>query len=131
MSRLGRLGRFCARHHWWVIGAWVVALIGLGALGQGLGGQLNDNLSLPGVKSAQGLTVLQQAFPTQGTAQGAVVVYSATAALDSGAPQAAIAAGAAELRRVPGVLSVTPPQVAPAGHVAQVGIEWSTPPQVR
>ncbi len=129
LSRLGRLGRFCARHHWWVIGAWVVALIGLGALGQGLGGQMNDNVNLPGVKSAQGLTVLQQAFPTQGTAQGTVVVYSATAALDSGAPKAAIAAGAAKLRKVPGVLSVTPPQVAPAGHVAQVGIEWSTPPQ--
>ena len=37
-GRLGRLGRFCARRHWWVIGAWIVVLIGVAVLGRGLGG---------------------------------------------------------------------------------------------
>ena len=128
-GRLGRLGRFCARHHWWVIGVWIVALIGVAVLGRGLGGQANDTVTLPGVRSAEGLAVVQQAFPTQGAAQGVVVVYSPTTPLDSPAAKATLATGAAALGKVPGVLSVAPPLVSPDHQIAQVAVEWSTSPQ--
>jgi len=128
-GRLGRLGRFCARRHWWVIGAWIVVLIGVAVLGRGLGGQANDTVSLPGVRSAEGLAVVQEAFPTQGAAQGVVVLYSPTRPLASPRVAAAIAAGHAALAKVPGVLSVGTVVPSPDGHIAQVPVEWSTPPQ--
>ena len=128
-GRLGRLGRFCARRHWWVIGAWLVVLVGVAVLGRGLGGQANDTVSLPGVRSAEGLAVVQEAFPTQGAAQGVVVLYSPTGPLNSPRVAAAIVAGHAALAKVPGVLSVGTVIPSPDGHIAQVPVEWSTPPQ--
>ena len=128
-GRLGRLGRFCARHHWWIIGAWVIALIAIGLTGQSLGGQADDTVSLPGVRSAEGLSIIQEAYPGQGASQGIVVVYSPTTPVTSPSAKAAIALGSVRLKKVPGVLSVTGPQISPDQHIAQFVVQWSTPPQ--
>ena len=128
-GRLGRLGRFCARHHWWIIGAWVIALIAIGLTGQSLGGQADDTVSLPGVRSAEGLSIIQEAYPGQGASQGIVVVYSPTIPVTSPSAKAAIALGSVRLKKVPGVLSVTGPQISPDQHIAQFVVQWSTPPQ--
>ncbi len=104
-------------------------LVGVAVLGRGLGGQANDTVSLPGVRSAEGLAVVQEAFPTQGAAQGVVVLYSPKKPLDSPRVAAAIAAGHAALAKVPGVLSVGEVIPSPDGQIAQVPVEWSTPPQ--
>ncbi|MBM3697528.1 MAG: MMPL family transporter, partial [Actinobacteria bacterium] len=74
ITLLGRLGAWCARRRWWVLGAWVVALVGLTLLGSALGGTPSDNLSVPGLPAAEGASVLQRAFPGQGLTDGQVVI---------------------------------------------------------
>ena len=130
---LGRLGAACARRRWWVLGAWVVALVGLTILGSALGGKPSDNLSVPGLPAAEGAAVLQRAFPGQGLTDGQVVIRAQDGTLLAGAPRAAIAQAARQLREVPGIASVQSPgrpgTVSPDGRTALMGIEWSTPPQ--
>ena len=132
-SRLGRVGGWCARRRWWVLGAWVIALAGLTVLGSALGGTPSDNLSVPGLPAAEGAAILQRAFPGQGTSDGQVVVRSEGAPLTRGAGRAALRAAAADLRRVPGVASVTVPgppgTVSADGRTALITVEWSTPPE--
>ncbi|MGA0068976.1 MAG: MMPL family transporter, partial [Miltoncostaeaceae bacterium] len=129
---LGRLGAWCARRRWWVLGAWVVALVGLTLLGSALGGKPSDNLSVPGLPAAEGAAVLQRAFPGQGATDGQVVIRAERGTLLTGPPRAAIAETAERLRAVAGVASVQPPgrpgTVSPDGRTALMGIEWSTPP---
>ena len=130
---LGRLGGWCARRRWWVLGAWLVALVGLTVGGSALGGTPSDNLTVPGLPAAEGAAVLQRAFPGQGLTDGQVVIRSRDGSLARPAPRAAIAEAARELRAVPGVASVTPPgapgTVSPDGRTALMAVEWSTPPQ--
>ncbi len=42
------IGRFCSRHHYPTIAAWLVAAVVLVVLGQASGDKTNDNLTLPG-----------------------------------------------------------------------------------
>lgn len=132
-SRLGRVGAWCARRRWWVLGAWVVAIAGLTLLGIALGGKPSDNLSIPGLPAAEGQAVLQRAFPGQGLTDGQVVIRSDRGPVTAGAPRAAIARAARALGDVPGIASVTAPgppgTVSADGRTALVGIEWRTPAQ--
>lgn len=132
-SRLGRIGAWCARRRWWVLGAWVVAIAGLTLLGIALGGKPSDNLSIPGLPAAEGQAVLQRAFPGQGLTDGQVVIRSDRGPVTAGAPRAAIARAARALGDVPGIASVTAPgppgTVSADGRTALVGIEWRTPAQ--
>lgn len=132
-GRLGRLGRLCARRRWWVLGTWIGGLIAIALIGQALGGEPNNSVSVPGLPAADGATILQRAFPSQGATDGQVVVHSNTGPVTAGHPRAAMIEGARRLRQVPGVLTVTAPgtpgTVSPDGRTALITIEWSTPPQ--
>ena len=55
---LERLGRFCARHHWYVIGVWLVIVVGLVALRAAFGGSFVNNYTVPGSASDKGQAVL-------------------------------------------------------------------------
>jgi len=59
------IGRFCARHHWPVIGAWIVLAVGLVLLGQTGESKTNDNLTLPGTGSTQATELLEDNLPEQ------------------------------------------------------------------
>jgi RND superfamily putative drug exporter len=73
---LERLGRFCARHHWYVIGVWLVIVIGLVALRGAFGGSFVNDYNVPGSASDKGLTVLKAEFPAQGGNAGQIVFAS-------------------------------------------------------
>ena len=55
---LYRTGRFCARLHWPVIAAWIVAVILLALGSRAVGEQNSDNLSLPGTGSTKAQDLL-------------------------------------------------------------------------
>ena len=65
LSRLGRLGRWCARHPWPVVAVWAVVLVGVTFGHRALGGSYSDNFSLPNSPSQAGAELLQQ-HPTAG-----------------------------------------------------------------
>jgi putative drug exporter of the RND superfamily len=59
------IGRWCSRHHWPVIGAWVVLAIALVAIGQASGSKTSENLTLPGTGSTQATELLEENLPEQ------------------------------------------------------------------
>jgi RND superfamily putative drug exporter len=59
------IGRFCSRHHWPTIAAWVIAAVVLVLVGQASGDKTNDNLTLPGTGSTRATELLEDNLPEQ------------------------------------------------------------------
>ncbi len=59
------IGRFCARHHWATIAAWIVLAVGLVLVGQAGESKTNDNLTLPGTGSTEATELLENKLPEQ------------------------------------------------------------------
>jgi len=59
------LGRFCARHHYATIAAWVIVAAVLVVAGQRSEGQTNDNLTLPGTGSTIATELLEDNLPAE------------------------------------------------------------------
>ena len=59
------LGRWCARHHWPVIGGWVLLAIVLVVVGQASGSKTSENLTLPGTGSTLATELLEENLPEQ------------------------------------------------------------------
>ncbi len=75
-SFLYRLGRRTTAHARTVVALWLAVLVGVGAAAGLLGGQLQDDLTIPGTEAQEGLDVLGTRFPeVAGTS--AQVVFTA------------------------------------------------------
>jgi putative drug exporter of the RND superfamily len=59
------IGRFCSRHHYPVIGAWLVLAIALLAIGHASGSKTSENLTLPGTGSTKATELLEDNLPEQ------------------------------------------------------------------
>jgi RND superfamily putative drug exporter len=59
------IGRFCSRHHWPVIAAWIVLAIALLGLAQAAGSKTSENLTLPGTGSTKATELLEDDLPQQ------------------------------------------------------------------
>jgi RND superfamily putative drug exporter len=59
------IGRFCSRHHYPVIAAWIVLAIALVAIGQASGSKTSENLTLPGTDSTIATELLEDNLPEQ------------------------------------------------------------------
>src|SRR4051812_15318689 len=59
------IGRFCSRHHYPVIGAWVLLAIALVAIGSASGSKTSENLTLPGTGSTTATELLVDNLPEQ------------------------------------------------------------------
>ena len=62
---MSAIARWCFRHRFAVIGAWVVLLVGLGVLQQVVKSDYNDSFSLPGTGSTTAQDLLAKAVPAQ------------------------------------------------------------------
>ncbi|HEX6246858.1 MAG TPA: MMPL family transporter [Nocardioidaceae bacterium] len=72
-SILFRLGRGAARRAGLVLAAWVVLLAGAGAVAVAGGGQLQDDLTIPGTEAQAGIDVLERQFPEAAGTSGQVL----------------------------------------------------------
>jgi putative drug exporter of the RND superfamily len=59
------IGRWCARHHWPVIGAWILLAVALVAISSASGSKTSENLTLPGTGSTQATELLEENLPEQ------------------------------------------------------------------
>jgi RND superfamily putative drug exporter len=59
------IGRFCSRHHWPVIGVWLVLATALVLIGQAGGSKTSENLTLPGSGSTTATELLEDNLPEQ------------------------------------------------------------------
>ena len=62
---MSALARWCFRHRFAVIAAWVLVLVGLGALAQAVKGDYNNSFSLPGTDSTTAQQLLAKTVPAQ------------------------------------------------------------------
>ncbi|MGH9027584.1 MAG: MMPL family transporter, partial [Acidimicrobiia bacterium] len=69
---LERQGRFCARHHWPVIAAWIVIVIGAVVLSRVAGGEESNSFSLPGTEAQDAADILADNFPEQNGAKAQI-----------------------------------------------------------
>ena len=75
-SFLYRLGHVMVRRAKRVLALAMLALVLSGALAAGLGGSLQDNLTIPGTESQDGLDVLAQRFPEVAGTSGQILVVA-------------------------------------------------------
>src|SRR5262249_19663963 len=62
---MSAFARWCFRHRFLVITSWLVALIGLGVLGQAVKSPYDNSFSVPGTGSAAAQELLARAVPAQ------------------------------------------------------------------
>src|SRR4051794_24318870 len=107
-SNLSRLGRFCARHPWRTIGAWVLVALVIGMLAASAKGY-SESFKIPGTESQQATDLLEERFPAQAGATAQVVLHSTDGALTDPTNAAAIDAALARVEQLPGVTAVVSP----------------------
>jgi len=70
------IGRFCSRHHWPTIAAWLVLAVGLVLAGQVGESKTNDNLTLPGTGSTEATELLEDDLPEQAYGSNPLVLQA-------------------------------------------------------
>lgn len=105
-------GAWCFEHKWWILGAWVIALVLLVALGTLWGGKPRNNYTIPAGESRVALDILERDFPSQGDASAQIVLRMENHTLSD----PAIRAGIAE----------TIEAVSALAHVSTVGNPYSS-----
>ncbi|TDD76519.1 MMPL family transporter [Actinomadura darangshiensis] len=124
MSRLlYRLGRAAAVRPWRFIVVWLALVAAMAGLAGVAGGALHDNYTLAGTGSQQATDLLQDRFPALSGADARVVVHAKSGTVD----QPKLAAASGELRKLPHVSEVDPPQVGKGGATALVTVRYSVP----
>jgi RND superfamily putative drug exporter len=68
------IGRWCSRHHWPVIGAWIALAIVLVAISSASGSKTSENLTLPGTGSTLATELLEEDLPEQAYGSNPVVL---------------------------------------------------------
>jgi putative drug exporter of the RND superfamily len=114
------IGRWCSRHHWPVIAAWIVLAIALVAIGQASGSKTSENLTLPGTGSTQATELLEENLPEQAYGSNPLVLEAPQGKKLSEAPFAkAVEETAANLEKLPDVNSAMSPLAPGAQTLSQ------------
>ena len=103
------IGRFCSRHHWPVIAAWVVLAIALLALGQAAGSKTSENLTLPGTDSTKATELLEDDLPEQAYGSNPLVIEAPRGKLTEAKYAKAVGETVAKLNELEEVNSAVSP----------------------
>src|ERR1700761_2864245 len=112
------VARWCVVHRRVVLAVWLVALVGLGVLSQGVGSAYKDSFSLNGTQSFEAQQLLQRAAPKAAGDHEQVVIAVTQGRVSDPAVRARAEAMLARVAALPEVASIVSPY-APAG-AAQV-----------
>ncbi|MDT3440600.1 MMPL family transporter [Pseudofrankia sp. BMG5.37] len=107
---MARLGRFCARHGWWVLAVWIALLVAATLGHRATGGDYSDDFQLPASSAQQGADLLRAHEPKAGGLSGQLVFTARGTTLRPYSSQLATAAG--NVARLPHVLFVGDPLAA-------------------
>jgi RND superfamily putative drug exporter len=130
---LERLGRYTARHRWWVVGVWLVLLLGLTLTDRAVGGSFVNDYTVPGSESSQGLDLLKKDFPQASGYSGQLVFHADKGKVSDQAD--AVSTTMKNVGALPHVISATDPLTAantPAvskdGTIAYGSVSWDVVP---
>ncbi len=103
------IGRFCSRHRWPTIAAWLIVAVALVIAGQSSESKTNDNLTLPGTDSTIATELLEDNLPEQAFGNNPLVIRSDGAPLTSAKYSAAVSETAKRLQAMGDVNSAVDP----------------------
>ena len=114
-----RLGRWCFRNKWQTVAGWVVLLVGMSIVGQGLvGASYNGEFTIPASESSSGFDVLGEYFPGQGSGgQVGNIVFKAEQGVDDPAVVSEMTALFDEVGAIDGVSLTSPYSDFGAGQI--------------
>ena len=119
------IATWCVRHRRIVVGAWIVALIALSVIAQGVGSTYKDSFSLSGTQSFDALNLLQKVAPKASGDREQIVFAVEQGKVTDPAARSRIEAMLAKVEALPTVASVASPfapggdaQIASSGQVA-------------
>lgn len=101
------LARFCVRHRWWVLGAWIVFFVLINVISQTEGSAYSNAFSLPGTNSTKAESLLQAGFTQQSGDADQIVFHSTGGSVTS--HEAAIQGVLTKVAKLPEVGSVSSP----------------------
>jgi RND superfamily putative drug exporter len=104
---LTSLARFCVRHRWWVLGAWIIVFLLINGVSQAEGSAYSNAFSLPGTNSTSAQNLLANGFAQQSGDTDQIVFRSTGAPVAS--HEAAIQEVLAKVATLPEVGSVSSP----------------------
>ncbi|MDP9238898.1 MAG: MMPL family transporter [Chloroflexota bacterium] len=127
---LERWARFSHRHHWKVIGAWIVLLAAIVAGNFFFGGTFVSEFRVPGSEAQAAQDLLQSRFPAR-SGDSAELVFEAPAGVTGDTARARIQSILDQVVKVPGVVSIDSPfdqprLVSKDGTIARAEVQWST-----
>jgi putative drug exporter of the RND superfamily len=100
------MGLFCARHGWWIVGAWIVLTMATTLGHRAAGTVYSDDFQLPG-SAQQGADLLEEHEPSLGGQTGQLVFTVDAGTLRSHSSQ--LTAAAQNVAKLPHVLAVSDP----------------------
>src|SRR4051812_49344465 len=131
---LERLGAFAARRRYWVIGLWLVVLIGLSVARGAVGGTFVNDYTVPGSESSQGLDVLKQDFKSASGYSGQIV-FAGKGLVQVSDHADAVKTSMSNIGKLPHVMSATDPltqkdtpNVSEDGTIAYGATSWDVVP---
>jgi RND superfamily putative drug exporter len=103
------IGRFCSRHHYPVIAAWLVLAVALVLIGQAGGSKTSENLTLPGTGSTKATELLEDNLPEQAYGSNPLVLKATNGKLTDSKYATAVAETAKNLEALHDVNSAVSP----------------------
>lgn len=107
---IARLGRWCFVHRRIALVSWLVALVGMAVLGNGLiGPDYSSKFEIPASESASGFSVMREYFPQQGASgQSGSIVFRSDSTVVDPTVRAAMSDLFAKVDEIDGVTVVSP-----------------------
>jgi RND superfamily putative drug exporter len=129
---MSAIARWCYRHRFVVIAAWVVLLIGLGTVSQAVKSHYNNSFSLPGTGSTTAQQLLAKAVPAQAGDSDTIVWQVSHGTVRDPAVAARMSAMLRQVATMPEVAAVASPyaprgavQISRDGHTAYATVDFA------
>ena len=119
----GKVGGAAARHPWHTIAAWLILIVALFGLKTALGGQFQDNYTLPGAPSQAGADFLRANFPQMSGTDARVVIHATATARRPGRADRGARRPGPPARRLGG----RPAAAVTGGDTALIDVQYSVP----
>jgi putative drug exporter of the RND superfamily len=103
------IGRFCSRHHYPTIAAWIVLAIALVAISSAAGSKTSENLTLPGTDSTTATELLEDNLPQQAYGSNPLVLEASSGKLTDPKYAKPVAEVGKRLEALPDVNSAVSP----------------------
>ncbi len=130
---LERLGRWAGRHRWWVVGVWLLLLVGLTGADRAAGGIFVNDYTVPGSQASAGLDVLKRDFTAASGYSGQIVFHATDGTVAD--QSKAVATTMKDVGALPHVIKSTDPLTTPGtpavsrdGTIAYGSVSWSVNP---